>query len=131
MTEFSKRDLGIIETEVCPNCKRTSIDFEPAYTDGEITGTLVNCVECDWYETFEEDSPEDAEEAYQVVQKDLIVIDALIGWIEGFREAAVQEMRETDDEEVEQENRGQVEMADQIIDFFRETEFKTKSGEEE
>lgn len=128
--KLSKTDKGIVTTELCPNCNSTSIDVEPAYDDGEIIGSLFNCVECDWYKTFEEDSPEDAEEVHEVIQKDLIKIETLVDWLELFREQTVEKGRETDDHRVAQKKSNQIEMIDRLIGFFGKPESKTKSEKE-
>ena len=122
--ELSETDVGITTIELCPQCKESNIDYEPSYTDGEITGTLVNCVECDWYETFEEESTEDAERTRQQVEKKVIELEALLGWLEAYREGTVEELRETSnfDKADQRDMQSKISFIDELLEFFGEYE---------
>lgn len=119
--ELSKTDLGITTTEVCPECSSTEIDIEPAsYENGKRVGVMFRCLDCGWYETFEEDSPKDAEKNHKRIEQDLILIPALVGWLEGFRENAVEELRDTSalDKADQRHLQSEIETLGKLIDFF-------------
>jgi hypothetical protein len=119
--KFSKADLGITTEVVCPQCNSTDIEAEPAWKDGEPVGTRVMCRGCgNWSTTLEEDGPEDAAENRRKLEQDLIRVDALIGWLEGFRENAVDELRNISnlDKADQRHLQSEVETLDKLIDFF-------------
>ena len=118
--ELSRRDLGIKKTEVCPQCHSTEIDIDPAYHDGEIRGTRYICRDCGWSKDFEEDGPEDAAESHRQIEQEIITVNALTGWLEGFRDAAVKELRETSDfDKADQKHlQSKIQILNELIQFF-------------
>lgn len=86
-------DVVVRRLEVCPNCYNSGLSFEPAYTDGEITGTLVNCVECSWYRVFEEDNPGDAEALHEKVTCEWVLMESLPDNLQERVEEAIQDER--------------------------------------
>ena len=112
---LSRRDKGITTAEICPNCRSTEIDVERAYQDGEPTGTRYRCLDCDWIQDFE-----DQGEAYSRLEKEVITVDAVTGWLEAFRETAVEELRQTNnlDQADQRHLQSEIQTLDQLIEFF-------------
>lgn len=118
--KLSKTDLGITSSEICRQCNSTEIEAEPAWKDGEPVGTRYICRSCGWSKTMDKDGPEDATENRQKLEQDLITVPALIGWLEGFRENAVDEFRNTSDlDKADQRHlQSEIETLDKLIEFF-------------
>lgn len=106
--------------EVCPRCNSTRLEWEPAWKGREPVGSRVRCRNCGWNRTSEEDTPSDAEPIHEELEQDLITVEALVGWLEGFRENAVEELQGTSnlDKADQRHLQSEVETLDKLIEFF-------------
>jgi len=120
--EISRRDKGIRTAEVCPNCLSIEIDVEPAYKDGECVGSRYICRDCGWSTTFEESGPEDAVESQSQIEREITTVDAVTGWLEAFKEAAVGELQETSDlDKADQKHlQSKIQVLDELSEFFEQ-----------